>query len=216
MAGSSSAVVPSSSSVPVAVSCELSGVTVQIGEQVWMKKNLNCNVSGSKCGDADGKLKNENTSYCDTYGRLYNWATAMGLPFKCNAILSTSDTDCAIKSPHHQGICPVGWHIPSNAEWGALVSFVGTSAGTKLKADSELWNENGRGTDEFGFSALPGGYGSSDGNFGLVGDYSYWWTASENGGNHAFGRDVNFNFGGTATDIYSGKLYLHSVRCLKD
>jgi len=64
--------------------------------------------------------------------------------------------------------------LPSDKEWQMLVDFVGADAGKKLKA-KEGWDKNGNGTDEYGFSALPGGRGNSDGNFYYVGDYGYWW-----------------------------------------
>jgi len=80
---------------------------------------------------------------CDKYGRLYNWSAA-------------------------QSACPVGWHLPSDSEWTRLTDFVGSSAGKKLKSTRD-WNKNGNGTDEYGFSALPGGNGNSNGYFDNVG-----------------------------------------------
>ena len=134
--------------------------SVTIGSQIWAKKNLDCDVAGSKCYGND-------PANCVKYGRLYDWATAMGLPPNCNS----SSCSGQIGSPH-RGICPSGWHIPSNDDWDKLYRYAdgtdGTSgtggpydsptAGAKLKAESG-WNSNGGGTDEFGFSALPGGDG---------------------------------------------------------
>jgi len=151
--------------------------TIKIGTQTWMAENLNYDVEGSRC-------YNDEPDNCVTYGRLYDWATAMALPSKCNSTLSTSDADCAIKTPNHQGICPAGWHIPSNdisscdeedncttsyGDWNVLMKFVNPNcsgndhcegAGAKLKATSG-WSDydgkSGNGTDDYGFSALAGG-----------------------------------------------------------
>jgi uncharacterized protein (TIGR02145 family) len=183
--------------------------TVKIGNQIWMARNLNYAVSGSKCGKGSS-LSDENTPTCDTYGRLYTWATAMGLPSGCN-----STAFCSIGYPR-RGICPSGWHIPSPADWTALENFVGRSstAGTKLKSTSG-WNSNGNGTDNYGFSALPGGYGFSNGNFYSVGDEGHWWSDTENDASTANNWGMNYN-----KDYVSGGLgskpYLYSVRCLQD
>jgi uncharacterized protein (TIGR02145 family) len=157
---------------------------VKIGEQYWMAENLNHNATGSKCYD---NLE----SNCTTYGRLYNWATAVDA-------------------------CPSGWHLPSDAEWTALTDFVGGSstAGTKLKANSVLWSTN-TGTDEFGFSALPGGYGYSNGDFNYAGYGGYWWSATEHGASDAYYRYMGYY----CADVYrfnDSKTGLFSVRCVQD
>jgi len=208
--------------------------TVEIGGKIWMKENLNYNAVGSKCGDAStNTLKDENTAACDTYGRLYNWSAAMALPSKCNSALSTSDTDCAIGTPNHRGICPSGWHIPSNAEWDALYrSADGTSgtdspyssptAGKHLKAQ-DGWTDcgpSGSGKDYLcedtkAFAALPGGFGYSDGYFSNVGDIGYWWSSSEYDANSAYYRGMNYHYEDAYWD-YNDKSYLSSVRCLQD
>ena len=97
--------------------------TVEIGTQTWMAENLAFDRDGSKvCYD------NSNLS---KYGRLYNWATAMALPSNCN-------TNTCTVQPKHRGICPSGWHIPSDDDWSVLVNYAGGSntAGRKLKATS--------------------------------------------------------------------------------
>jgi len=183
--------------------------TVEIGTQTWMAENLNYNVIGSKCGD--GSSLNE---ICNTYGRLYNWATAMALPSKCNNELSTSDADCAIKTPH-QGICPSDWHIPSYDEWNVLMSAVGGvgTAGKYLKAVNG-WIGNGNGEDKFGFSALPGGYGSN-GYFGHDGYYGYWWSAIESSSNRAYSTRMDYNYGAVSYGSYDRSDW-YSVRCLRN
>jgi len=198
--------------------CDISGYKFEeIGTQTWMAQNLNCDVAVAvKC--YDGKPAN-----CEKYGGLYDWATAMALPPKCNSVLSTSDPDCAIKIPYHRGICPSGWHIPSDADWNVLMKKANPScsdnsdcanAGTKLKATSG-WCSNGNGTDDFKFAALPGGYSNSDGYFLNVGYYGRWWSASEYTANYAYRRYMGYDYENVLwSHKYKGVLL--SVRCVKD
>jgi uncharacterized protein (TIGR02145 family) len=177
---------------------------VKIGRQIWMGENLNYNANGSKC--YDNKPAN-----CDKYGRLYNWSTA-------------------------KTACPKGWHLPSDAEWTTLTDFVGGSkvAGTKLKAKSG-WNEyvgfskkSGNGTDEFGFSALPGGGGLSSGDFSGVGKLGYWQSATENNAafaaftafitsaSFAWSRDMSYGSADVGRGDGNDKANFISVRCVQD
>jgi len=220
---SSSSSVPSSSSVSTQANIVYGAdvtyqgatyKTVKIGSQTWFQRNLNYNVSGSKCGGSS--LSDANTKTCDTYGRLYDWATAMALPSKCNSKLSTSDADCAITTPH-KSICPTGWHIPSDGDWDKLMTAVGDSstAGKYLKATSG-WNSGGNGVDKFGFAALPGGYGNSVGDCHNVGNLGHWWSASEYDAGSAYHRDMHYYDEGVYRyDGNKGNL-LFSVRCLQD
>jgi len=188
-----------------------------------MAENLNCDVSGSKCYDND-------ESNCATYGRLYDWATAMNLPSSCNS--STCASQVGAK---HRGICPSGWHIPSNADWDKLMSYVdyvdsanGTSgpyyspiAGRHLKA-KEGWSDCGpsgsgkdyRCEDTHGFSALPGGYGYY-GDFYYVGAYGTWWSSTEDGSYDAYYRNMSAGIECVFREIYD-KDFLLSVRCVQD
>jgi len=159
--------------------------TVKLGNQTWMAENLNYNADGSKCYE-------NQESNCQKYGRLYNWETA-------------------------KSACPKGWHLPSDDEWQVLVDLAGIGdegAGTMLKSSSG-WNENGNGVDAVGFSALPGGYGRSDGSFGYVGEYGHWWTATEDVASNAYHRDMIYNRAYVYRNNY-GKTYLFSVRCVQD
>jgi uncharacterized protein (TIGR02145 family) len=195
--------------------------TTQIGEQVWMAENLNYYVAGSKCGGDDGKLSDDNTSICDKYGRLYNWATAMNLEASCNSSYCASQV-----GEKHQGICPSGWHLPSNADWNVLMKFVNpictdnrncAGAGTMLKA-KDGWNTSSgyiAGTDDYGFSALPGGFGDSYGTFYSVGNLGYWWSASEYYSDLANFWDVRYLYEDVFYDA-DNKRQLVSVRCVKD
>jgi len=166
--------------------------------------NLNYNASGSVCN-------NNEPSNCTTYGRLYNWATAMGLHYSCN-----SSTCSGQINPKHKGICPTDWHIPSDADWNTLMDAVGGSsvAGKKLKTSE--WG----GEDAFGFSALLGGSGDYNGD--VVGvlyieGHGRWWSASEKDSNSAYGRSM-YNEPGSESADWSNydKSHLFSVRCLKD
>ena len=164
---------------------------VKIGNQTWMAENLNFGTpNGSYC-------YNNDNSNCEKYGRLYNWTAAM------NA-------------------CPVGWHLPSDAEWTTLRLAVGGTgtygtdgaAGTKLKATSG-WNNNGNGTDDYGFSALPGGRGRSSSNFDLAGSDGGWWSASETNTSEVWNMSMNYGRE-TAGRYGNNKTYFQSVRCVRD
>ncbi|MDR2555972.1 MAG: fibrobacter succinogenes major paralogous domain-containing protein [Fibromonadaceae bacterium] len=154
--------------------------TVKIGEQVWMAENLNFEAK-------EGSMCYDNKpDNCNKYGRLYDWNTAMKA-------------------------CPNGWHLPSDKEWQTLVDFAGgvKVAGKKLKATSG-WDNNGNGTDDFGFSALPGGsYLCRDGcdfyNGGIGGD---WWNSSI--------RDDDYMYIGEPDNPDKENGASYSVRCIKD
>ncbi len=150
--------------------------TVVIGTQTWMAENLNYNP-----GTGNSACYNNQPSNCTAYGRLYDWSTAMG-------------------------VCPAGWHLPSDAEWTTLTNYVSGSgeAGTKLKATTG-WNGNSNGTDEYGFSALPGGSGNG----------GSWWSATEYNSGYAWYRSMYYDDSGVGR-LSSTKSYLFSVRCLKD
>jgi uncharacterized protein (TIGR02145 family) len=167
--------------------------TVKIGNQTWLAENLAFECDGSKCYENDPKN-------AEKYGFLYNWETA-------------------------KTVCPAGWHLPSNVEWQELVRFAdGTSgtespydsptAGRRLKATSG-WNNNGNGTDAFGFAALPGGAGFSNGFFIDVGYSGLWWSASEVSSNGAYTRGMGY-YDELAYYGNGNKDDLYSVRCLQD
>jgi uncharacterized protein (TIGR02145 family) len=176
--------------------------TIQIGTQVWMAENLDYAVDGSKCLD-------NKSAHCAKYGRLYDWETAMALP-GCNSRYCTSQIGAK-----HRGICPEGWHIPSDAEWTALTNFVGNEPGTKLKA-KKGWDESGNGTDAHGFAALPGGICFPPDDFHNDGIKGQWWSSSENNASNAWNRIMNY--GNASVERNSGydKNTLFSVRCLQD
>ncbi|MCL1966365.1 MAG: fibrobacter succinogenes major paralogous domain-containing protein [Fibromonadales bacterium] len=197
---------------------------VKIDSLIWMAENLNYDVPNNdtdKCYDND-------PAKCRTYGRLYNWATAMGVEAKYNnELLGIESSLLGIESSgsyeKHQGICPAGWHIPSRAEWNVLVVNAGrdAAAGRKLKATSgwdDYYNVSGNGTDEYGFAALPGGAYDVNGlngpGFYDVGHYGYWWTALDNL-KSAYYRFMQ-RAGEGVDSRFCLKDNMFSVRCVQD
>jgi uncharacterized protein (TIGR02145 family) len=177
---------------------------VKIGTQTWMAENL-------AYATTDDVVCNADQSKCNIYGYLYNWAAAM-------AIASTYNSSSYSASAKHRGACPTGWHIPSSLEWYTLVSYAGgeSLAGFKLKAES-YWNGEGIGTDDYGFAALPGGYGYFDGKVATlhnVGLYGRWWT-TQNDVTNAYSWSMYYDYPGVAED-YFAKTLLYSVRCVQD
>lgn len=183
--------------------------TVKIGSQVWMAQNLNYEMADSYC-------YGNNARSCTKYGRLYTWAAAMDSA----GIWSTTGKGCGygkICSPTYpvRGVCPSGWHLPTQTEWNTLFTVVGGSsvAGEKLKSTSG-WYNNGNGTDGFGFSALPAGYrryyGFSGGN-----NCAGFWSASEHDSNDAYYIYLSIDNVGAYLEL-SLKDNAFSVRCLKD
>jgi uncharacterized protein (TIGR02145 family) len=171
--------------------------TVKIGDQTWMAENLNYNASGSVCKN---KLGN-----CTKYGRLYNWSTVM------------AGSSSSSSSPSgRRGVCPSGWHVPSDAEWTILVDYVG-GAFSKLKSATGWYTGSGYipGTDDYGFSALPGGYRSTEGTFYNVGSYGSWWSATENGAVGARYRSMYYGVSYVFSGTYDKTNQL-SLRCLQD
>ena len=165
--------------------------TVQIGDQTWMAENLNYQTGKSVC------YANKESN-CQKYGRLYDWKTAMKA-------------------------CPAGWHLPSDEEWEALTDFVGgeKTAGKKLKsktgwyADRHAVKDYRVATDDYGFSALPGGLGYSYGSFDYAGYYGYWWSATEGDAYFAWYRNM-FYYNKYVRRYYGYKSNLFSLRCSQD
>ena len=138
--------------------------TYLIDGQWWMAENLKflpyvvspVSDSGIYVYGYYGNHVNEaqQTINYQTYGVLYDWATAMALPSQYNSELWNGSDSI------HKGICPDGWHLPSNSEWGKLELFLKMSSNMadsnnialKIKSDT-LWHNNGNGTNETGFSA---------------------------------------------------------------
>jgi len=142
--------------------------------------------------NASGSIYYENNpANGEKYGRLYDWKAA-------------------------KEACLPDWHLPSNEEWQILVDFAGGEkvAGRKLKAKSD-WYNHSNGTDEFGFSALPGGIGHSDGSFSNIGDFGYWWSITEHSSYSSYYRSMNYSHS-NVYKRYILKSSLLSVRCIRD
>ena len=137
------------------------------------------------------KCYGDNAGNCEKYGRLYNWASAMKA-------------------------CPAGYRLPSDGEWTALTNAAGggSAAGKKLKSASG-WNGGGNGTNDYGWSALPGGYGYSDGGFSDAGFSGYWWSATESGALYAWYRNMGY-FNGNVEKNDNDEAGLFSVRCVQN
>ena len=138
------------------------------------------------------------------YGRLYNW-------------YAVDDA---------RGLCPTGWHVPTDGEWMTLemelgmsaseandIGWRGTDQGTQMKT-TYGWYQGGNGTNSSGFSGLPGGLRNTSGTFNLAGNYGIWWSSSPNGSN-AWYRYLSYDLPG----VYRSTNLLRSgfsVRCLRD
>lgn len=183
--------------------------TVIIGTQEWTVENLR--TTRYNDGTAINKISNNskwgNTTsgaYCAydndeskvaTYGYLYNWH-------------AVNTGKLAPKTG--------GWRVPTDADWDNLMTAVGgkETAGTKLKAKTG-WNSNGNGTDDYGFSALPGGYRSRNGNFSGLGDFGDWWSSTAYDTNYAWSRYMGSS--GTYVNRRDyDKTYGFSVRLVRD
>ncbi|MDR3011708.1 MAG: T9SS type A sorting domain-containing protein [Chitinispirillales bacterium] len=185
-------------------------VYVNIGGYTWMAENLNYNAAGSWCYDDD-------PANCDLYGRLYDWATVMGLDASCN----TEQCGDQVLNPH-QGICPDGWQVPSVWYWYLLDWEYDSDASTQLRAQTGWEPRNGTlidGTDTHGFSALPGGSrGSavhqSPNAFVSVGTVGLWWSDDEVGRGIGAGWGMNSDLS-TVYPFYPYKDTGLSLRCMK-
>ncbi|MDD2889484.1 MAG: FISUMP domain-containing protein [bacterium] len=184
---------------------------VQIGTQVWMAENLKTtkyrdsssipNVTDNTqwANLTTGAYCNydNNVTYSNTYGRLYNWY--------------------AVADSHN--MCPVGWHTPSDGEWTILTNYLGgqSVAGGKLKTNCTTpWGSPNYGaTNGSGFSALPGGCHLNNGAFQGMGLGGYLWSATEGSAADAWSRDMYY----FDAAVYRGncsKRYGWSVRCVRD
>jgi len=187
--------------------------TIQIGTQCWIKENLNI---GTYINSSVEQVNNDtiekycyenNVANCETYGGLYQWNEMM-------------EYDTAEGS---QGICPSGWHIPTDDDWCTLTTYAdptvdcdqwgvsGTDAGKKLKSTSG-WSSGGNGTDEYCFTGMPGGYCQASGIFSRLGTYGHWWSATSNGIS-AWDRWLKYN-SDEMRRYYDDKDIGFSVRCV--
>ncbi len=201
--------------------------TAQIGDQCWMKENLK--TTTYRNGTAIPNVTDANAwsnlatgayvwydndiSWKDSYGALYNWYTTV--------------------DPN--GLCPTGWHVPTHDEWTDLTDYIGGTGsphGNELKSCRQVnsplgggcntsehprWYEHGTyyGTDDYDFSGLPGGFRYYYGSFDYFGYYGYWWSSTESSSSYAWYRSLTYSNG----DVFVYGYYKQdgfSVRCLRD
>jgi uncharacterized protein (TIGR02145 family) len=196
--------------------------TVQIGSQCWFQKNVNVGTMmlGANDQTNNGILEkycyNDDTANCATYGGLYQWAEAV--QYQNGASNSASPSPAF--SGNVRGICPTGWHLPSDGEWSSLETTLGGSsvAGGTLKSTSGLWNSPNTGaTNSSGFSALPGGYRYINASFNNIGKYTFFWSSSESSSFtvSAINRYLFYTNSDTNRTVYE-KVNGFSARCTQD
>lgn len=180
--------------------------TVRIGNQVWMAENLR--VTRFRDGTVIDQITNamgwqgssipawcwynNDNNYETPYGKLYNW-------------LAASDS---------KGLCPTGWHVPTDMDWNILGDYLGGHlvAGGKMKeTGTNHWNSpNTQATNESGFTGLPGGSRFFNGDFFGAADQTSWWSADFSS------VRLSANSGGLASDDGISGAYGYSVRCIKN
>ena len=159
---------------------------VSIGTKVWMAENLKYQTGNTWCYD-------NNATNCNTYGRLYDWETAVAA-------------------------CPAGWHLPSDGEWTTLTTFLDEAvAGGKMKETGTThWlSPNIGATNSSGFTALPGGGRSYLGVFGYLNYRASFWTATAYSPTAAWYRSLD-NYSDYVVRFYDNKTAGNSVRCVKN
>lgn len=195
---------------------------VSIGNQCWMKENLKTtrykNGTPIPTGLSDAQWQattsgacadyNNDSTKTAVYGKLYNW-------------YAVADTN---------GLCPTGWHEPEDWEWNVLVKTIDPSADTTCNGCSQSQTAGGAmkeiglthwaspntgATNSSGFTGLPGGYRDGIGPYGSIGDYGYWWSATQNSTTYTHYRFLYYFDSG----VYRGndlKGNGFSVRCVRD
>ncbi len=195
--------------------------TVWIGDQCWMAANLN---TGYLIDSLDNPAQNDTIekycyqdleTNCNQYGAFYTW----------DEMMNYSNLES------QQGICPEGWHLPSDAEWKALEGFAdsqfpqgdpewdlagwrGADAGLNLKSENS-WMQSGNGSNLQGFNALPAGYREFNGGYFRINEGAYFWSSTEDDAEHAWRRGLYHTKGEVHRWNYE-KSAGRSVRCLKD
>jgi uncharacterized protein (TIGR02145 family) len=189
----------------------ISGTEVTIGAQIWTVCNLGVTTYAN--GDPIPEVTDPTAwealttgAWCyyenstvngTTYGKLYNW-------------YAVNDS---------RGLAPLGYHVPTDAEWTTLTTYLGgeSVAGGKMKSTgTSLWtNPNTNATNESCFTGLPGGVRNINGEFNSIGSNGTWWSSSENPATNAWFRYLNYN-NGNASRYNLNKDYGFSVRLIKD
>lgn len=186
-------------------------MSVNIGKQIWMSENLkttryNDGKPIQLVADDNAWKGLKTAAYCwykddiknkDVFGALYNWY--------------------AVNS---KKLCPVGWHVPTDGEWEAMIESIGglSTAGDKLKEKGTTHWENylSQATNDYDFTALPGGMRYFTGDFPIFGNsYAIWWTSTEFSEYQAVCRGLH-DSSSMAFKASDNKRSGFSVRCIKD
>jgi uncharacterized protein (TIGR02145 family) len=197
--------------------------TIIIGTQEWMAENLRTSTynNGSPIPQVTNLVQwgglntgawcwynNDSLSNSCNYGKLYNWYTV--------------DTSL--------GVCPTGWHVPSDADWNVLIGYIdiasnpnangaqSTIAGGKMKSiGTTLWlSPNGGADNSTGYSAIPSGYLNAIGSFDSVNDRIYIWSTTEHDAFTAWYRSIGYSTGSILRNRNLVKKSGFSIRCVKD
>ncbi len=172
---------------------------VKIGGLHWMAENLNYQVDSSFC-------YNDEPDNCNKYGRLYQWAAAVGMNESYNKQNVYMDED------YGKGLCPKGWSLPSLYTWKNLIDYVNGADYLKSKY---AWGRDDNGYDSYGFTALPGGFRESNGTYKEESYMASFWTSSEESATIGKKFYMKVGYAGGYEGIDS-KYTAQSVRCVKD
>ncbi|MCX6272863.1 MAG: hypothetical protein NTU44_16950 [Bacteroidetes bacterium] len=199
--------------------------TVLIGTQCWMRENMNIGMmvnsvyttsDHSECsnnGIIEKYCYNNDPDYCSIFGGLYDWNEMM---------LYTT-------SPGTQGICPIGWHIPTDEEWCELTTYIdptincniwgwnGTDCGGKMKETGFIhWTGPNTGTtNESGFTGFGAGYRYNNGDFDYANTFTVFWSSSDYSLSEGVSRYLYCNYANLNRNYHS-KVHGFSVRCVKN
>lgn len=176
--------------------------TVTIGDQIWLQENLKSLHYSDGTEITEVWSYDDNETYVPIYGRLYTW----------NGAMNYSTTEGS------QGVCPDGWHLPTDAEWTELGTYLGGDnvAGGKLKSTgTDLWQAPNTGaTNESGFTGLPAGE-YDDSHYWLLGKNAIMWSSTETSTTWCKYRYLSYDDAGLHTYNYF-KNFRYSVRCIKN
>jgi uncharacterized protein (TIGR02145 family) len=209
--------------------------TVKIGEQTWMADNLKSTMYADRTPVPyvedhaewyDFTRESEGYSWYGNvlthgyaYGGLYTWAAA-----------TAAHDGIKLIEEGVQGVCPDGWHLPSDDEWKQLEMHLGMSQeetdaskwrgedqGGMLKQEGiKFWRSPNTGaSDKYGFNALPGGYRHGSGEFEELSNTTRFWTSTANGYSYAWYRRIDYDTAAVYRD-FTGVYRGHSIRCVKD
>ena len=183
--------------------------SIIINGQEWIQQNLvvtryrngdpiptgGSNAAWQNFSGSGLAIYNNDAANNALYGKLYNW-------------YAVNDS---------RGLCPTGWHVPSDAEWTTLENNLGGSggAGGKMKSTTGWTSPNTGATNESAFTGLPGGYRLVNGTYGGIGNNGNWWSSTESGSNVAWYRTLGY-VNSLVGRNYGSKLYGFSVRCVRD